>query len=92
LIITPKDKQDLVLMQLEDLKLYEYEIQDGSKNLTQIFDFNRTIYHFKDFFCCRGKLRTQRAMAAIAIHVPSKRLDEMAEKKKIEVPLTVTNT
>ena len=94
-IITPEDRIDLVLMQLEDLGLYDYH-GDPAKQLTQIFYDDVFDFKIKEFLCCGGvsikDVASKKSVSCLAIKVPLEKLDETAEKTKMETPLTYLNT
>jgi hypothetical protein len=96
-IITPTDKKELVLMQLEDLGLYnEKEYNDPTKNFTQywITDINEA--GLKDYFlqkiCRRDLTNKVKEICVIAVKVPHNIIAEFSEKEKIDVPLKASNT
>ena len=85
LIITPQDKEELVLTDLEDLGLYNRkEIKISN---TQVFNFHVPMnFDFKEFFTCgckTSKSIPQALMSAIAIRIPMSDLSESAEINKI---------
>lgn len=96
-IITPMDKKELVLMQLEDLQLYTYapeDKDDPTKNFTNAFTAEIYENTLKEFamskLCCRK--RKAQEVCVIAIRVPHDRVAEFAEQEKVEVPLKASNT
>ena len=86
LIITPEDKKDIILDQLNDLGLFDPQ-NNAKLNLVHQFFFEEDKFDIKNYLLCRTST-IRRQLCAISIKIPIQMLDQVAEEENIEASLT----